>query len=211
MTAHEDQPKLPLPHESLPKDLPKEIPAHVTPTQQAHQMPQQNEYEVRTLLSWHAPGRPFRQRGKEYFLNIILIALALIVIAFLFGQYLLMLVIASLVFFNYAINTVVPHDYHYKISTEGISIEDRFFLWQELYDFYFKRKDGIDVLHIRTRAYLPGELLLTLGDMHREHVKSVLLPYLPFREIVPPTSLEKAGEWLARTFPLEKTQSHAQK
>lgn len=161
--------------------------------------------EVKTLLSWLAPGRPFRKRGKQYYLTSLLIMLLVEVILFLFSQYLLMLVVLSLVFVAFALATVPPRNFHYRISTEGITIEDHFFLWQELYDFYFRKIEGINVLHIRTHSFIPGELTLILGDIDKEHVKRVLLPYLPYREIIKPTFMEKSGDWLSKNFPLENT------
>ncbi len=161
-------------------------------------------HEVHTLLTWSAPGRPFEKKGREYFANIFIILLAVLVILFLFSQYMLMLLAIAVVFMTYALNTVPPHNFHYKISTEGVMVEDHFFIWQELYDFYFKKIHGSEVLHLRTKSYFPGELTIVLGEMTKDHVKSVLLPYLPYREYVKPTSLEKAGDWLGKTFPLDK-------
>lgn len=160
--------------------------------------------EVKTLLSWSAPGRPFRKRGKQYYLTSILIALLIEIILFLFSQYLLMLVVVSLVFVAFALNTVPPRNFHYRISSEGITVEDHFYLWQELYDFYFKKREGLDILHVRTKSFIPGELTITLGDVDREHAKSILLPYLPYREVIKPTFMEKSGDWLSKNFPLEK-------
>lgn len=169
--------------------------------------PLTQEHTVRTLLAWTAPGRPFRKKSKQYYLSGILIVLLLEIIFFLFSQYMLMLVVLSLLFVAFALVSVPPHNFHYKISSEGITVEDHFFLWQELYDFYFKKRDGTSVLHVRTRALLPGELTITLGDsVDVPHVKSVLLGYLPFREYVKPTLMEKWGDWLAHNFPLEKPQ-----
>jgi len=162
-------------------------------------------HEVKTLLSWTSAGRPFRKRGKQYYLTSILITFLVEVILFLFSQYMLMLVVLSLVFVAFALATVPPRDFQYRISTEGITIEDHFFLWQELYDFYFKKREGIEALHIRTHSLIPGELTITLGDIKKDHIKSILLPYLPYREIIRPTFMEKSGDWLARNFPLEKT------
>ncbi len=161
-------------------------------------------HQVRTLLSWSAPGRPFKKRTKEYFLTSLLIVLFVEVILFLFSQYLLMLVVLSLIFVSFALATVAPRDFHYRLSTEGITIEDHFYLWQELYDFYFRRRENTEVLHIRTHAFIPGELTITLGNMDKEHVKAVLLPYLPFREVIKPTFMEKSGDWLSKNFPLER-------
>lgn len=162
---------------------------------------------VKTLLSWTAPGRPFRKKGRQFYLTSLLIMLLVEIILFLFSQYLLMLVVVSLVFVSFALATVPPRDFNYRISSEGITIEDHFFLWQELYDFYFKKKEGVEVLHVRTHSMLPGELIITLGTVDKEHVKSVLLPYLPYREIIKPSFMEKSADWLSRNFPLDSNTS----
>ncbi len=192
-------------HEFLPTDLPKEIPAH---TGKPHSHIHHESMSVKTLLSWHAPGRPFKKRGKEFYINVLLIMLLTQVILFLFAQYMLMLVVFSLVFMAFALVTVPPAQFHYRISTEGLTVEDHFFLWQELYDFYFKRQYDMYTLHIRTHAFVPGEVIIPLSDMDKEHVKSVLIRYLPFREYIKPTFMEKTGDWLARNFPLDKTSTH---
>ncbi len=188
-----------LPKEPLDLPRPHEMPSGTG------EVDNMQENDVHTLLSWHAPGRPFRIRDSAYYINMLLILLPLEVIFFLFSQYMLMLLLVALAFLYYALSTVPPHDFRYKISTEGITVEDYFFLWQELYDFYFKRIDNTDYIIIRTKAYIPGELTISLGDIHREQVKIALLPYLPFREYVKPTSVEKMAEWLKKTFPLERS------
>ena len=101
-----------------------------------------------------------------------------------------MLVVLSLLFVAFALASVAPSNFKYRVSSEGITIEDHFFLWQELYDFYFKKREGIDVVHLRTHAFFPGELTITLGDTDREHVKNALLPYLPYREYIKPTFMK---------------------
>lgn len=194
--------------EFLPKEpveLPKEpldLPTGGQKFQKPHIL-QESPHEIRTLLSWTSPGRPFRKRGKQYYLTSLLIMLLIEIILFLFSQYLLMLVVVSLVFVAFALAIVPPRNFHYRISTEGVTIEDHFFLWQELYDFYFKKIENIETLHIRTHAFIPGELIIPLGDIDKEHIKSIILPYLPFREVVKPTFMESAGEWLSKNFPLE--------
>lgn len=184
----------------LPKDLPKEIPSKA---QTINTEQQYSSTDVKTLLAWTGPGRPFRKRGRQFFLTSILITLLVEILLFLFSQYLLMLVVLSLLFLSFVLATVAPKDFHYRISTEGITVEDHSYLWIELYDFYFKKRENTDVLHVRTKAFIPGELTLTLGDLNREHIKSILLPYLPYRETVKATFMEKSGDWLAKNFPLE--------
>lgn len=204
---------LPKPHEELdlPRDLPKELesgePHHsAPPPNQGHANESSEEHAgyPTTLLSWKAPGRPYKKRGKQYFMTVILLMIFIEVILFLFSQYALMAVVASFVFLAFSFVLVPPRDFHYRISTQGVTVEDHSYLWQELYDFYFKRREGVDILMIGTHAYFPGELSITLGDVDRDHVMKVMIPYLPYRESVAPTFYEKSADWLVKTFPLEK-------
>lgn len=174
------------------------------PNPKSHVDDPQGLHEVKTLLEWSAPGRPFRKKSKEFYLTGILIMLLIEFILFLFSEFILMLVVLSLVFLAFTLNSVPPSNFRYRISTEGLTIEDHFFLWQELYDFYFKKREGVNVVHIRTHSFLPGELTLTLGNIDRNRIKEVLLPYLPYREYIKPTFMEKSADWLTRNFPLEK-------
>jgi len=208
MTARNPKPEKTLPKEPIdlprqPLDLPKE-PLELSKSETRKQEPDRYRHTVETILEWTAPGRPFKKKSRQYYLTSILIVILVEIILFLFSQYMLMLVILSLLFVAFSLATVPPSDFKYRISSEGITIEDHFFLWQELYDFYFKKREGVDVVHVRTHSFLPGELTLTLGSTDREHVKSALLPYLPYRELVKPTFMEKSGDWLFKNFPLEK-------
>src|SRR3972149_2680922 len=181
----------------LPKDLPDEIPAHIGNDPQHYN-------EVKTVLSWSAHGRPYIPRGRQFYMTSLLIAFLIEVILFLFSQYLLMVVVAALVFMGFAFSLIPPRNFHYKISSEGITVEDHFYLWRELYDFYFVRREHMDILHVRTVDFFPGELIITLGDMHKNQIIKAMLPYLSYREYVKPTFMDRSGEWLYKNFPLEK-------
>ena len=160
--------------------------------------------EIKTLVSWSAPGRPFRKKGKEFYISGLLIVFLVDVILFIFSEYLLMFVVIALYFFAVALAYVPPQNFHYRISTQGIKIEDHFYIWDELYDFYFKVIDGVEVLIVRTHSIIPGELKIPLGDVPIDHVRRILVGYLPYREVVSPTFMEKSGDWLAKNFPLER-------
>lgn len=163
-------------------------------------------HDVKTLLEWQAPGRPYKTRSNEFYINALLIMTAVEILVYLiFKDFALMTVIFSLVFLTFALAKVPPHPLFFKISSEGIRVEDHFYIWEELYDFYFMKSHGQEVLHVRTKAYFPGELIITLGTIQVNEIKSVLLPFLPFREYVKPTLVQRAGDWLERTFPLEKS------
>jgi hypothetical protein len=161
--------------------------------------------DVRTLISWFAPGRPWRKKSREFYMSTLLIFFLIEVIVFLFAQYQLMLAVAAVTFLSIVMAIVPPKDFHYKISTEGVRIEDHFYIWGELYDFYFKKVDKVDTLIIRTEALIPGELRLTLGNVSKDHIRQVLINFLPYREYVKQTFMEKSADWLSHHFPLERT------
>jgi hypothetical protein len=141
--------------------------------------------DVRTLLSWTAPGRPWRKKPREFYMSTILIFFLVEVIVFLFGQYQLMLAVGAITFLSIVLNMIPPKDFHYRISTEGVKIEDHFYIWGELYDFYFKKVE-------------------TLANISKDHVRQVLINFLPYREYVKQTFMEKSADWLTHHFPLEK-------
>ena len=183
------------------ENSPSQIPKNDAPY---HEEYVEYEEDVRTFMSWNAYGRPYKKRSLEYYTNAFLIGLSIEIILFLFSQYLLMLVVFSLSFLAFALAIVPPHLVYYRISEQGIRVEDYFYIWDELYDFYFMRHNGMDVLHVRTKAYMPGELTIVLGDIPVNQVKSVVMQFLPYREYVKPTFTEKAGDWLEKNFPLER-------
>ena len=82
-----DFPKEPMDLPKEPLDLPLSSSQPVSqnqsePASQSTDNP--HSYEIKTLLSWSAPGRPFRKRGKQYYLTSLLIMLLVEVILFLF-------------------------------------------------------------------------------------------------------------------------------
>lgn len=169
-----------------------------------HQEHHEDEASVKTLLSWNAPGRPFKRKGREFYAAVAALVLLISIVLFLFHEYVLMLTVFALTFLSLALSSIPPRDFHYKITNHGVKIEDTFFIWQELYDFYFKKMNGMDVLIVRTESLVPGELHFCLGEITKNHLKEILGRYLPYREVVKSTFMEKSGDWLARNFPLER-------
>src|SRR3990172_11409470 len=92
-----------------------------------HDHDHEHDFDVRTLLSWSAPGRPFSKKGRQFYLSVILLLGLFEVILFLFSQYELMLVLVALTFLSLVLSSVPPHNFHYKITTEGIKVEDYFY------------------------------------------------------------------------------------
>lgn len=159
--------------------------------------------EIRTLLSWEAPARPFRKKDRSYYTTIAILVVLVCLIAFLFREFLLMGVILALAFVSYVLAFVSPHNIKYRISTQGITVGEDFYFWHFLDAFWLKEKDGIKVLHIQTRLRFPAQLMLVLGPQDEEKIKKIVSRFLPFVEVPHKSWMEKWSEGLQKNFPLE--------
>src|SRR3989344_658048 len=181
-----------------------ELPAHEALPPHEHQAEVDDSPDpVRTLLSWRAPSRPFRSKDKTYYTTIAIIVVLLILIALLIQEFILVGVLLAIAFVAYVLGFVSPDEIEYRISTQGVTIGDHFYHWQELDSFWVSQKDGSKILNLLTRYRFPGVLMMIMSDDHIDEIKRVCAKYLPFHEIAPKSLIEKWSEGLQKHFPLE--------
>lgn len=167
----------------------------------------ENYYDpVRTFISWKAASRPYRKKERSYYTTVALLILLVSLIAFLWGERLLIGALLALGFLIYVLNFTPPGEIDYKISTQGIIIGDHFYHWEELDSFWFSEKEGHKILNVLTKFRFPGLLMMVMGDTPEEELKVISARYLPFHEIAPKSTLEKWSESLQKNFPLETPQ-----
>jgi len=162
-----------------------------------------NDDPLRTLLNWNAPSRPFRKKDRSFYTTVIIIAVLVMLISLLAQEFLLIGVVFALCFVVYVLGFVQPEETEYKISTQGITIGDHFYFWDDLDSFWVSQKDEQQIVHVLTHLRFPGMLMLLIGSQNEEQLKRVIAKYLPFREIAPKSLIEKWGEGLQKHFPLE--------
>lgn len=159
--------------------------------------------EIRTLLSWEAPSRPFRKKDRSFYTTLAIIVILLVLILLLAREFLLIGAILSVVFVTYVLAFVPPHNIRYRISTQGVIIGEDFYFWHFLDSFWFKEKEGQKILIIQTRIRFPGQLMLVLGGTDEEKVKKIVARFLPYVEVPYKSWMEKWSEGLQKNFPLE--------
>lgn len=160
--------------------------------------------EIKTLLSWQAPSRPFRKKDRSYYTTLAIIVILLVLILLLAKEFLLIATLLSLTFVTYVLAFVPPHQLNYRISTQGVTVGEDFYFWHFLDSFWFKQKEGHQVVHIQTRLRFPAQLMLVLEGVDDEKVKKIVSRFLPFHEIPYKSWMEKWSESLQKNFPLEK-------
>lgn len=158
---------------------------------------------TKTFLVWTAPSRPYHKKDRSYYTTVAILVILLVLIAFMAQEILLTGVILALGFVTYVLAFVPPEDITYKISSQGVTIGDHFYLWQELNSFWFTQKEGQQILNILTDLRFPGQLIMLLGSQNEEQVKKIVARFLPFHEIAPKNLLDNWAESLQKHFPLE--------
>lgn len=159
--------------------------------------------EIKTLLSWEAPARPFRKKDRSYYTTLAIIVVLLCLILLLAREFLLIATILSVAFVAYVLAFVPPHKIGYKISTQGVTVGEDFYFWHFLDSFWFKEKEGYKVVHIQTRFRFPAQLMLVLEGVEEEKIKKIMSRFLPFFEKPYKSWMEKWSESLQKNFPLE--------
>lgn len=167
---------------------------------------EQSEDPLRTLITWNALSRPFKKRDRSFYTTVAVLVILFSPFALFLGGKPLFLALLAFGFVVFVLNLTPPENVDYKFSTQGVTIGDHFYHWQELDSFWISEKQGHKILNIFTRFKFPGVLMLVLDSTQEEEVKRICAKYLPFREIVPKSIIEKWAEGLQKHFPLENPQ-----
>jgi len=166
-------------------------------------MGDQSQDPVKTLITWKAPARPFRRKDRSFYTTAAILVILISLIALLAGEFILIGALFAFLFLVYVLNFIPPGELDYKISTQGITIGDHFYHFQELDSFWFSQKEGFKVLNVLTQLRFPGMLIIMLGEQDEEEVKKAVARYLPFHEIAPKSIIDKWSDSLQKHFPLE--------
>jgi hypothetical protein len=145
-------------------------------------MPEEKHEELKTLFSWKAPLRIFKKRDKKYFTNLSLFVFLICLVLIFLKEFFLVAVIVALLFLTYANATIEPEVLEHKITTQGLSVGGRTYLWEELREFWFVRKGEQALLNVDTVLRFPARLFVVVREGEIEEVKKLLSRYLSFRE-----------------------------
>jgi hypothetical protein len=151
------------------------------------------------LFAWRAPARPFKRRGREFWVKTVAIAGVVGLILFLIEGFMPVILIISLVFLFYILTTVEPEEIEYKVTNKGVKIAGRRTEWGLLTRYWFSRRSGNELLVFEILT-LPGRLELVVNSKEKEAIKKALSAYLPEEE-APPTNLDKVANWFSKKLP----------
>jgi hypothetical protein len=119
------------------------------------------------------------------------------------GEWVLIMVVAALVFAYYTWSMVPSEIIEYQLTSRGVRIGDSLYDWIVFSRWWRGEKWGQQLLFIEMPGSLTGSVALSLGQENPERIEKVMEKMLLF-EKPKDTVLGKAGKWLEEKFPLQK-------
>ncbi len=180
---------------------PKKPPQPVSGGQDKQQTGTKREVE-RDLFTWTAPARPFKRRNRDFWVTAIGIVGLVGIVIFLIEGFMPVVLIISLVFLFYVMNTVEPEDVKYKVTSKGVNFAGKLTSWEVLIRFWFSRRFDSNLLIFET-SKIPGRLEVVINAKDKQKLKEALSDYLPEEE-APPSYMDKAANWFSGKLPGNK-------
>lgn len=161
--------------------------------------PQPRNTPEKVLFSWKAPARPFKRRDREFWVTAVAIAFIVGLILLIVEGFMPVLLVISLVFLFYVMNTVEPDIIDYEITNKGVKVAGKTTSWDLFTRFWFSRRFHSDLI-IFEMIVLPGRMELVSEGIDKKALEEIISEYIPHEE-VPPSNLDKLANRLSKNLP----------
>ncbi|MCX7997008.1 MAG: hypothetical protein N2691_04655 [Patescibacteria group bacterium] len=165
--------------------------------------------DSQTILSWKAPMRPYKRKGKKTMRFFLMLAFLLSVIVFFFGDPILLLPIWAVLFLFYILTITPPPAIENKITRFGVETNGILLRWELLDYFYFSQRWGFDILTIVTHApyRLQAYLVVPESDLKRK-IASILGEHIVFEPRPRRSITDKLIDLFAHLVPDDDDEPH---
>ena len=158
--------------------------------------------QERTLVTWRELGRPFKKFNLEAMAVPAVIAILVGVILLVAGEWMLIIVVAALVFAVYMWSTVQPEEVEYLLSNKGLRMFGRLYEWSVMTRWWVEDKWGGRYVAIESWAVPMGKLYVPIEVKKEKEILEVMEKYL-IKEKPMDTTMDKMGKWVTEKFPMQ--------
>ena len=138
--------------------------------------------EAKTLFAWRSPTHVYIQRNRRWYTQTALVVILIMLILFVFSQFILMAALLALTFVAYVSASVKPEEVEHRITNLGIESLGHKYHWDELNEFWFSTRHNHELLNIDTNLKFPRRLTILISEKDKVRFKKTLVDYLPFHE-----------------------------
>lgn len=161
------------------------------------------DLEEMDLLVWRAPERVQKERSKEFFSTVVVLALLVGLIMFFIEGLMPVLVIWAIVFAVWAVSKTPPLEVEHKLTTWGIRSANTLYRYSGMRQAWLEDKDGQRLLRVAL-ARFPWQLnLIILPEQEKEIKRTLSAMQVPL--LKPETTrVDRMVKWLGEKIPLEE-------
>jgi hypothetical protein len=154
------------------------------------------------IVSWKAPLRAYKKRGKKILRFYAALALLLSLIVFFIGDKILMIPILTLLFLFYVLTITPPPEVENKITTFGIDTAGISIRWETLSHFYFTRKFNFNILTLVSHPpYNYHAFLVVPDDALRGKLTQLLSQHIMYMEKPQRRFTDRLTDWILNLMP----------
>lgn len=148
--------------------------------------------EETLVYKWTAPTRLFLKRDKQWYWTMLLLFLITAVFLLYIREWVLILVVMSILFVLYVSSLVPPENSEHSITTFGIRTLGELYTWDMLKDFWISYRNGREILNVDTNVSSPTRLIMLFSTDDKVPLVNALKQKLKYME-----APRKQG-WIAR-------------
>jgi hypothetical protein len=138
--------------------------------------------QEKLLFSWQAPTKVFRKRTRSQLLQIAGVIVLIDLILVLLQEWFLAAVVASLSVLYLFLETTPPMYLECQVTTIGLKIEDGYYYWPEMSQFWFDEKHDAHFMNFRHLFPAPHIVRLIIHPQDEEKLKVTVGTYLLYKK-----------------------------
>lgn len=163
--------------------------------------PYQPVPERKTLFSWEAPTRSQKKDfGDKLTRSFTIIGAVIALILVILQEFVLILVIVSIIFVSHVLAKVPPGNSKYSITTQGIYVDEEFYYWYQIKQFYFTQYEGLPVLAFDVVDNPIPRVFATINISDQEKIKHYMDEHAKYLEEEPKSTIDRTYESFVGKF-----------
>ncbi len=172
--------------------------------EQKHENKAHPHSNPQVLYTWKGPLRPYIKRSRKVIRFYLALAILLSLITVFFGNYMLLLVIWTLLFLFYVLTITPPPEVETRITQFGIETVGTTLRFDYLSHFYFTHRFTYEILTIVTHPPYFDHFFIVIPNVE---VKAAVIKYLSehviYQEHPQKTAVDRMIDWCLKLVPTE--------
>jgi hypothetical protein len=163
-----------------------------------------DQLEEQILYRWVGLERPHKERSRDFYSTVLVLAVLVGIIFFFIEGIMLVLLTIAVVFFIFALSKTKPREVEHVVTSKGIVSVGQKYYWNELLFFWVEEKWGYTLISFVTTRRWPVQLVMVMPDDEKEVTKlrEIVGEYLEYQK-PEDTRLDRMIKWLQEKVPLE--------